>query len=209
THKLEKDLLKGTLSHALGARLVADLEPVDIGRAVANYAARLKREGRSSGTNANKLLAATRRMFKLARGWGIFGGSAPTAGLVKPAKELPRDRILFDGVLLIGPDRRLNELGRLVCGLQDREADSESAPSRAALMLTLRLGLRAAEVCCLEWRAIELGDTPSLTITHSKTKAGFRALPLPKAAAAALRALKAAESGPWVFPARADAKRGG
>jgi hypothetical protein len=69
THKIERDLLRGVLAAALGARLRADLEPLDLGNAV-HYAARLRKEWRSKGANANKLLAASRRMFKLPRGWG-------------------------------------------------------------------------------------------------------------------------------------------
>ena len=56
-------------------------------------------------------------MFKTGRGWGVVAGADPTAGLAKPAKEAPRDRVLFDGAVLVGPDPRLNELGRLVCAL--------------------------------------------------------------------------------------------
>jgi integrase len=212
TIKIERELLGGVLvgsgsSKALGARLLVDLEPIDVGRVVGEYAARLRREGRSNGTNANKLLAATRRMFKLARGWALYAGPDPTSGLVKPAKELPKDRILFDGTLLVAPEPRLNEIGRLVEALKDPNADPDSAATRAALMLTLRLGLRAAEVCSLEWRIVDLGEAPSLAVTRSKTKAGLRTLPLPKAAADELRALRAKAKGPWVFPARRDAKR--
>ena len=65
------------LAPVLGDRLLADLEPIDFGKAVADYAARLKREGRSNGTNANKLLAASRRMFKMARGWGLVAARRP------------------------------------------------------------------------------------------------------------------------------------
>jgi hypothetical protein len=89
TLKIERDLLQGVLAPALGDRLLADLEPIDFGKAVADYAGRLKREGRSNGTNANKLLAAARRMFKAARGWGVVGAADPTARLTKPAKEAP------------------------------------------------------------------------------------------------------------------------
>ena len=81
TLKIERDLLVGVLAPVLGDRLLADLEPIDFGKSVTDYAARLKREGRSNGTNANKLLAASRRMFKAARGWGIVGSVDPTAGL--------------------------------------------------------------------------------------------------------------------------------
>ena len=117
TLKIERDLLAGVLAPALGDRLLSDLEPIDFGKAVADYATRLKREGRSNGTNANKLLAASRRMFKTARGWGLISADDPTAGLTRPVKEEPRDRILFDGKVLVGPDPSVNELGRLVVAL--------------------------------------------------------------------------------------------
>jgi integrase len=212
TLKIERDLLGGVLAPALGDRLLADLEPVDFGKAVSSYAARLKREGRSSGTNANRLLAAARRMFKTARGWGIVASADPTAGLAKPAKEAPRDRVLFDGAVLVGPDPRLNELGRLVCALtaDDPCPVPVSAPTRAALMLTLRIGFRALEACSLEWRAIDLdSEAPSITVTTSKTNAGLRALPLPRAAVAALRELRAGsgKGQAFLFPAEAGSKR--
>ena len=85
--KIERDLLEGTLEPVLGDRLLADLAPIDFGKAVSDYATRLKKEGRSNGTNANKLLAVARRMFKTARGWGVISAIDPTAGLAKPAKE--------------------------------------------------------------------------------------------------------------------------
>jgi integrase len=211
TLKIERDLLQGVLAPVLGDRLLADLEPIDFGKAVADYAGRLKREGRSNGTNANKLLAASRRMFKTARGWGVVGASDPTAGLAKPAKEAPRDRILFDGAVLVGPDPRLNELGRLVCALTaDPSPLPVSPPTRAALMLTLRMGFRALETCSLEWRAVDLdGAAPSITVTRSKTGAGLRALPLPRAAVETLRELRAnsGKAQVFLFPAEAGSKR--
>jgi integrase len=211
TLKIERDLLEGVLAPALGDRLLADLEPLDFGKVVSNYAARLKREGRSGGTNANKLLAAARRMFKTARGWGIVAGVDPTAGLAKPVKEAPRDRVLFDGAVLVGPDPRLNELGRLVCALTaDPCPVPVSPPTRAALMLTLRMGFRALETCSLEWRAIDLdGAAPSITVTTSKTSAGLRALPLPRAAVETLRELRVSSGKVQVFlfPAEAGSKR--
>jgi integrase len=212
TLKIERDLLQGVLAPALGDRLLADLEPIDFGKAVADYAARLRREGRSNGTNANRLLAAARRMFKTARGWGVVKATDPTVGLAKPAKEAPRDRILFDGSVLVGPDPRLNELGRLVSALTaEPSALPVSAPTRVALMLTLRLGLRALETCSLEWRAIDLeGVAPSVTVTRSKTGAGLRALPLPRAAVETLRELKAnysSKNQPLLFPAEVGSKR--
>lgn len=51
TLKIERDLLQGVLAPAVGDRLLADLEPIDFGKAVEDYAGRLKREGRSNRTN--------------------------------------------------------------------------------------------------------------------------------------------------------------
>ena len=87
TLKLERDLLEGVLVPKLGNRLLADLAPMDFGKAVADYAARLRSEGRSNGTNANKLLATARRMFKFARGWGLIGALDRTAGLCDPPRK--------------------------------------------------------------------------------------------------------------------------
>jgi hypothetical protein len=49
TLKIERDLLVGVLAPALGGRLLSDLEPIDFGKAVADYAARLKRGGDRTG----------------------------------------------------------------------------------------------------------------------------------------------------------------
>jgi integrase len=213
THRLERELLDGVLAAELGDRLLGDLAPIDFGKAVVDYAARLKRQGRSNGTNANKLLAASRRMFKTARGWGLITLPDPTAGLAKPAKEAPRDRILFDGKILVGPDPKLNETGRLVDALiSDPTPIPVSRPTRLALMLTLIMGFRAVETCSLEWRAINLdGAAPTVTITTSKTSAGLRTLPLPAVAVGFLRELNrgAGKGSRFVFPAREGAKRAG
>ena len=211
THKIEKDLLDGVLSPVLGDRLLSDLEPQDFGRAVSDYAARLRGEGRSQGTNANKLLASARRMFKTARGWGVIGAVDPTVGLSKPAKEAPRDRVLFDGKVLVGPQPKSNEIGKLIDALEaDPSPVPVSASTRTALRLTLMLGLRALEACSLRWESIALeGDPPTLTVTTSKTDAGLRDLPLPARAVEMLRELKktAAKGAIFLFPAEEKAKR--
>jgi integrase len=135
----------------------------------------------------------------------------PTAGLIRPAKEAPRDRILFDGKALIGPDATINELGALVAAL---EADPSEIPvsraTRIALLLTALLGFRALEVSSLEWASVSLdGDAPSLTVTTSKTKAGLRTLPLPVSAVNVFAELKtvARKAAIYVFPAEEGAKR--
>ena len=150
-------------------------------------------------------------MFKLARGWGLVGAADPTSGLAKPAKEEPRDRILFDGRVLVGPDPKVNELGLLVAALLAEPSPVPvTRPTRLALLLTLTMGFRALETCSLEWRAINLeGDTPTVTVTASKTKAGLRTLPLPKAAVEILEELRepAGKGIGFVFPAEKGATR--
>ena len=212
TLKLERELLNGVLVPVLGARLLSDLAPIDFGAVLADYAGRLKREGRSNGTNANKLLAVTRRMIRKARGWGLVSMADPTAGLSPPAKERPRDRILFDGKVLVGPNAGLNEIGRLAAALMaDPSPIPASAPTRAAILLVLLLGFRALEVCALEFGAINLNSSiPTLTVTVSKTKAGLRELPLPDLAADVLRGIAAApRKTRYVFPADDGARRAG
>jgi integrase/recombinase XerD len=150
-------------------------------------------------------------MFKSARGWGIIGAADPTAGLSRPVKEAPRDRILFDGKVLVGPDATVNELGRLVAALSaDPSPIPVSRPTRIALLLTLRLGLRALETCSLEWRAVNLDGDGSVSVTTSKTSAGLRTLPLPPAAAEELRELREGagkKSARYLFPAEQGSKR--
>lgn len=207
----DRDLLEGVLAPALGDRLLSDLEPIDLGKAVTDYATRLKSEGRSHGTNANKLLGSARRMFRMALGAGLIGALDPTAGLSKPVKEAPRNRILVDGRVLVGPDPSVNELGRFAAALTaDPSPVPVRRPTRIALILTLRLGLRAHEACSLEWRAVSLdGDAPSVTITTSKTPSGLRALPLPPSAVEGLRALRASakKNAVYLFPAEDGSKR--
>jgi integrase len=215
TLKLERDLLHGVLDKKMGAMLIADLTPAEIGAAVRAYAERLKKQGRSDGVNANKLLAATRRMFKTAAGWGLVAaGVDPTVGLRKPVKEREGERILHDRKLLTprdNPNSRLNELGEIAAELMDDNSSRpDGKPSRMALMLVLRMGFRALEVCALEWGAIALdSEMPTLEVTRSKTKAGQRTLPLPLAAVALLAVLRkeAKRGATYVFPADAGSTR--
>ena len=212
----ERNLLEGVLAPALGDRLLADLAPVDFGKAISDYVARLRREGRSDGANANKLLKASRRMFKMARGWGIdIPDRDPTVGLANPAKEVPRDRILFDGRVLVGPDPRVNEIGRLASALLAEPSPVPvSRPTRLALMLDAVDWPSRRRVCSLEWRGISLdGDAPTVSVTTSKTRAGLRTLPLPRAAVAILTELRAqaGKGAVYVFPGADGARppRGG
>lgn len=212
TIKIETDALK-RLQAKLGDRLLADLEPHDIATVVQGEATRLRRAG-GSARSANILLAATKRLFKHARGWGVLTGPNPAADLARPAQEAPRERVLHDPIVI--PDKRdpkLNETGRLLVALRDTSAAGTlelERETRVAIYLALALGMRASEVVALARADVDLqADPPTLTIASSKTKAGERTLPLPTQVAEALRVLLEGADGrrKHVFPARSDAKR--
>lgn len=182
TMLLERQALE-RMKVAIGGRLLSDLEPHDLFVPIEKEARRLQRVGRT-GRMAKIMLAATKRTFLDARDAGLLRGTSPAAelSLRRVVEEKPRDRVLFDGVLLIDRlNRELNEVGALLRRLSSPlESVGGDAPTRAALELTLALGLRAHEVCALEWSHIQLDDeVPSLVVAKSKTDAGERFLPLP------------------------------
>jgi integrase len=210
TIKGERELLN-ILRAKIGDRLLSDIEARDISVVVETYARHLRRQGRSAGTNANKLLAVTKRLYRMANGWGLITYNNPAADLVRPVKEVARSRVLYDGhVLVADQDQTLNEIAKLVLGLNtDPTTKPESRSSRIAINLCLLLGVRALEVCALEWSAVRLDDEmPSLTITQSKTKTGLRTLPLPPQAVSLIAEVrKTAGRAKYVFAAEAGAKR--
>jgi hypothetical protein len=79
TIKGERELLK-IVRAKLGDRLPTDIEARDVG-------AVLRKEGRSAGTNANKLLAVTKRLYQMARGWGLITRANPATDLARPVNE--------------------------------------------------------------------------------------------------------------------------
>jgi integrase len=200
------------LRHALGDRLLADIEPRDVAHVVSAEAARLRKAGRS-GRSANIMLAVAKRIFREGRAAGVFVKPSPAAELKRPATERARSRVLFDGVVLKplpGEDGDAGEIGRLAAVLTDLDAPGPDGGTRAAIMLALLLGLRAGEVAALPWAAVRLDDqTPTLTIARGKTQAATRTLPLPAQAVAVLRGLKATapKNARHVFPARSDGGR--
>jgi integrase len=204
----ERDAL-ATLQRLLGDPMLSDIRPKDIGAVLTSEATRLRRAGRT-GRSANVILGATRRMFKLAMGWGLIDAIDPSAGLARPAKDRPRERILHDPILLPDRlDRGRNETGVLAWGLMHGDLPLEP-DVRAALRLVQVLGLRALEAASLEWRGVQLeDDLPTITLTRSKTRAGLRTLPLPPCACSILIELRARKVGDetFVFPARAGAAR--
>ena len=198
------------LRNRLGDRLLPDLQAHDIASIVQAEAARLRRAGRK-GRLANIMLATTKRMFKRARGWGVYTAQSPAADLTRPAKEEARQRVLFDPIVYPSKQRpKLNETGAIVVAARSDEQLGEE--TRAAIYLSLALGLRASEVASVERTALQLdAEIPSIDIVKSKTGAGVRAIPLPTQAVELLRTLLDDSDArrKYLFPARNGAKRAG
>jgi len=194
----------------LGDRLLSDLEPRDIATVVQAEAARLRKTGRK-GRIANIRLASTKRMFKRAKGWGVYTGENPAADLVRPAKEAPRERVLFDPIVHPSKDRpKLNETGAIITATRSNKQLEEE--TRAAIYLSLALGLRASEVAGANKAAVQLdAEIPTLDIPKAKTEAGVRSIPLPSQCVELLRALLDSSDArrKYLFPARTGARRVG
>jgi integrase len=195
-----------TLRKALGDRLLSDIEPLDVSTVVDREEKRLRKKGRT-GRAANIALGVCKQAFKFARQKGYLRSPSPAADIESPVSEVPRERILYDGVVLkprADEDGDTTELGRLVLALTDADAPGPDRATRAAILLALMLGMRAGETASLTWPAVRLDDEPpTLTITKGKTKAATRTLALPPQAVALLRSLKAtSRASKFVFPSR-------
>jgi integrase len=137
--------------------------------------------GETAPYRANRLVALVRKMFNLARDWGLYAVENP-ATRIQMFREESRDRF-------VQPE----ELPRLYQVIAE-EADSSV---RSVLLTALLTGARRIEMLTMQ------GDDVSLTraewrIPH--TKAGRpHLLPVPHALVATLRRLPKVEGNPYVF----------
>ena len=145
----------------------------------------------------------------MARGWGIVGAVTRRRAFPGPAKEAPRDRILFDGKVLVGPDPTVNELGALVRRFRPSRRRFRSAADPARASSDPHLGFRALETCSLEWRAVNLTMRRPRSPSRPRRRAlGFgrcRCRRRPSGTAGAER--RGREGRGYLFPAEAGAKR--
>ena len=138
--------------------------------------------GETAPYRANRLVALVRKMFNLARDWGLYAVENP-ATRIQMFREESRDRF-------VQPE----ELPRLYQVIAE-EADSSV---RSVLLTALLTGARRIEMLTMQ------GDDVSLTraewrIPH--TKAGRpHLLPVPHALVATLRSLPRVDGNPYVFP---------
>jgi integrase len=156
-------------------RKLTDLNRTDVARLHAKV-------GETAPYRANRLVALLRKMFNLARDWGLHAGENP-ATRIQMFREESRDRF-------VQPE----ELPRLFQAIAE-----ESDPSVRAVVLTALLtGARRTEVLTMRW------DEVSLTRAEwriPQTKAGRpHLLPLPHTLVATLRRLPRVYGNPYVFP---------
>src|SRR5712692_5473998 len=156
-------------------RKLTDLNRNDVARLHAQV-------GETAPYRANRLVALLRKMFNLARDWGLYAGENP-ATRIQMFREESRDRF-------VQPE----ELPRLFQAIA-KEAD----PSvRAVLLTALLTGARRAEVLSMRWEDVSL-TRAEWRIPH--TKAGRpHLLPVPHALVSLLRSLPKVDGNPYVFP---------
>jgi integrase len=155
-------------------RKLADINRNDVARLHAQV-------GETAPYRANRIVALLRKMFNLARDWGLYAGDNP-ATRIQFFREESRDRF-------VQPE----ELPRLFQAIAE-EAD----PSvRAVLLTALLTGARRTEVLTMRWEDVSL-TRAEWRIPH--TKAGRpHLLPVPHALVVLLRSLPRVEGNPYVF----------
>jgi integrase len=148
-----------------------------------NDVARLhSKVGDTAPYRANRLVSLLRKMFNLARDWGLYDGENP-ATRIQVFREESRDRF-------VQPE----ELPRLFQAI----ADEPNLAVRAVFLTALLTGARRTEVLTMQWDDVSL-TRAEWRIPH--TKAGRpHLLPVPHALVATLRILPRVDGNPYVFP---------
>ena len=156
-------------------RKLTDLNRNDVARLHAQV-------GETAPYRANRLVALLRKMFNLARDWGLYAGENP-ATRIQMFREESRDRF-------VQPE----ELPRLFQAITE-EADPAV---RAVVLTALLTGARRTEVLTMQWNDVSL-TRAEWRIPH--TKAGRpHLLPMPHALVTLLRSLPKMDGNPYVFP---------
>jgi integrase len=139
------------------------------------------RVGQAAPYRANRLVALLRKMFNLARDWGLYDGENP-ATRIQLFTEESRDRF-------VQPE----ELPRLFRAI----GDEPNVYIRSFFLTALLTGARRAEVLTMRWEDVNVARA-EWRIPH--TKAGRpHLLPLPNALVSILRSLPRQEGVPYVF----------
>jgi integrase len=142
------------------------------------------RIGETAQYAANRVVALARKMFNLARLWGVYTGENPATG-IELFPEEKRDRFL-----------QPQELPKLFEAL----SEEPSPYVKTAFLLSLLTGARRGEVLSTRWADFDL-DQGIWRIPHTKANRPHY-LPLPRPVIAILQALPRLAGCPYVFPGR-------
>ena len=164
-------------THLMGfrTRKLTDLSRNDVARLHAKV-------GATAPYRANRLVSLLRKMFNLARDWGLYAGENP-ATRIQLFREESRNRF-------VQPE----EFPRLFQAI----GEEPNLYIRSVLLTALLTGARRAEVLTMRWE--------DLSLTRAEwripqTKAGrSHLLPLPQTLVAMLGRLPRANGSPYVFP---------
>jgi len=156
-------------------RKLTDLSRNDIARLHAKI-------GATAPYRANRLVALVRKMFNLARDWGLYLGENP-ATRIQLFREESRDRF-------VQPE----ELPRLFQVI----AEEPNLYVRTILLTALLTGARQSEVLTMRWDDVSL---PRAEWRIPQTKSGRpHLLPLSNPLVTMLRSLPREDGTPYVFP---------
>ena len=138
--------------------------------------------GKRAPYQANRVLALLRKMFNLAKIWGLFSGDNPVTGIEK-FKEEKRERFVEE-----------YELPRLFAAI----AEEVNVRVQKIIMISLLTGARRTEVLSMRWEDLNFS---ARTWRIGKTKNGQpHLLPIPAPVISILSQLPRESHNPYVFP---------
>lgn len=140
--------------------------------------------GASATYAANRIVALIRKMFNLARLWGMYKGENPATG-IELFPETKRDRFI-----------QPHELPKLFDALNEEP----SLYVKTAFLVGLLTGARRGEVLSMRWADVHLQQAV-WRIPHTKANRPHY-IPLPQPVVAMLQALPRLQENPFVFPGR-------
>jgi integrase len=140
--------------------------------------------GESARYAANRTVTLLRRMFNLAKIWGVYSGENPAKG-IELFPEEKRDRFV-----------QPVEMPKLWEAMKEEPNEY----IQKALLLSLFTGARRGEILAMEWAHLTL-DTPKPVWCIPMTKAGRKhTLTLAPPVVALLQSIPRLNGSPYVFP---------
>lgn len=172
-----------------GKKTLDAISPIDLERLKTELRKEVNRRGRPYAAQTIKhQLCIIRRLYNLARKWGLYGGKNPVNSISMPRVDNQKTEFLSDEELI----RLLNTLETWPC-----------KDTVAFIRFALLTGLRKGEICKLEWADCDL-DRGLLALRDAKS-GRTEHIPVSMEALEVLRSLEA--TSPYVFPGAGGKQR--